>query len=63
MNFLRDAGYIRPRNKPFITFDHNLDGTDLVKEATLTPIGELIIQMRGTPSGIALPESSEGSVI
>jgi hypothetical protein len=44
--FLRDAGYIKPRQGDFIDFNRDLDGVNLIDRAEPTPIGSLCVRLR-----------------
>ena len=44
--FLRDAGYVKPKQGAFIDFGPGLDGANIVDHAEPTPIGYLCVQLR-----------------
>ena len=44
--FLRDAGYIKPRNDGFIEFNEELNGSNVAALAEPTPIGRLCVKLR-----------------
>jgi hypothetical protein len=53
MYFLRDAGYIRPSpGRDFLDFNTNMQGQDLASICELTPIGEIVVEIRGTPARV-----------
>ena len=45
--FLRDLGFIKPRNGDFVPFDNRLDGANLPQMLEPTPIGWSCLRLRG----------------
>ena len=49
MFYLSDNGYIQPVAEPFLIFDRSMDGKNLAEVAKLTPVGKLLVELRGQP--------------